>query len=84
LRIPGIGVRNVKRILQIRKYQGLRTEDLKKLRVAWNRAKVFVITADHNPALGDLDKLDLKRQVAPPTKQMMLFDAASSAASGEV
>jgi putative DNA modification/repair radical SAM protein len=84
LRIPGIGVRNVKRILQIRKFQGIRTADLKKLRVAWNRAKVFVITGDHNPALADLDKLDLKNRVAPPTKQLMLFDAASSSASGEV
>ncbi len=84
LRIPGIGVRNVKRILQIRKYKGLRTDDLKKLRVAWNRAKVFVITADHNPALGDLDKLDLKKKVTPQTTQLMLFDAANSAANGEV
>ena len=84
LRIPGIGVRNVKRILSLRRHKNLRSEDLRKLRVAWNRAKVFVLTADHNPGLADLDKLDLARRVKPKTQQLMLFDAASSAASGEV
>ncbi len=84
LRIPGIGVRNVKRILQIRRYKNLRTEDVKKLRVAWNRAKIFITTADHNPALSDLDKLDLRKRVQPATQQLMLFDAAGSAQSGEV
>ena len=84
LRIPGVGVRNVKRILRIRRYQSLRTEDLKRLKVAWNRAKVFVKTQDHNPALKQLECVDLKRQVRPPSKQLMLFDAADSAHSGEV
>ena len=84
LRIPGIGVRNVKRILSIRRYQSIRSEDLKKLRVAWNRAKVFVATADHNPGLADLDKLNLKQKVKPKTQQLLLFDAASSAITGEV
>lgn len=84
LRIPGIGVRNVHRILKIRRHQSLRTEDLKKLRVAWNRAKFFVVTADHNPSLADLDILNLKRKVRPKTQQLMLFDAATTAVSGEV
>lgn len=84
LRIPGIGVRNVKRILQIRRYRSLRVRDLKKLRVAWNRARVFVSTADHNPSLGNLDRLNLKDKVIPKTRQLMLFEAASSAATGEV
>jgi putative DNA modification/repair radical SAM protein len=84
LRIPGIGVRNVKRILSLRKYKNVRSEDLRKLRVAWNRAKVFVLTADHNPGLAKLDKLDLANRVKPKTQQLMLFDAATSAASGQV
>ena len=57
---------------------------MKKLRVAWNRAKVFVATSDHNPGLADLDKLDLKGKVKPKTEQLLLFDAASSAMTGEV
>ena len=84
LRIPGIGVRNVERILRIRRHKKLQIEDLKKLRVAWNRAKVFVVTADHNPALVDLDALNLQKKIRPQTKQLMLFDAANSAVTGEV
>ncbi len=84
LRIPGIGVRNVDRILKIRRYKSLRTEDVKKLRVVWKRAKAFITTADHNPGLADLDKLDLGKRLQPATQQLLLFDAAGSAASGEV
>ncbi|QDS89042.1 hypothetical protein EC9_32390 [Rosistilla ulvae] len=84
LRVPGIGARNVKRILNIRRFQSLASGDMKKLRVAWNRAKFFVLTANHNPALLNLDKLDLRSKAEPKTKQLMLFDAASSALSGEV
>ncbi|GAA4457240.1 putative DNA modification/repair radical SAM protein [Novipirellula rosea] len=84
LRIPGIGVRNVQRILSLRRHKHLRTADLRKLRVAWNRAKVFVLTADHNPGVANLDKLSLGKQVAPKSQQLMLFDAASSAITGEV
>ncbi|WP_417750114.1 putative DNA modification/repair radical SAM protein [Rosistilla oblonga] len=84
LRVPGIGARNVKRILNIRRFQSLDSGDMKKLRVAWNRAKFFVLTADHNPALLNLDKLDLRAKAKPKTKQLLLFDAASSALSGEV
>ncbi|WP_425615399.1 putative DNA modification/repair radical SAM protein [Anatilimnocola sp. NA78] len=84
LRVPGLGVRNVDRILQIRRYQNLRTEDMKKLRVAWNRTKAFVLTADHNPGLADLDKLDLSRRLQPRQTQLTLFDVATSALTGEV
>ncbi len=84
LRIPGIGARNVNRILEIRKYKLLRIEDLKKLRVAWNRAKFFVLTSDHNPDLTNLDRLDLRGKAKTQSTQLMLFDAATSALTGEV
>lgn len=84
LRVPGIGVRNCKRILAIRRHKSLRSEDLKKLRVAWKRARSFVLTADHNPAVLGLDKLDLREKIKPKTQQLLLFDAAGSATSGEV
>jgi len=84
LRIPGIGVRNVKRILEIRGYQSLRIADLRKLRVAWNRTKLFVVTADHNPSLVNLDKVDLVGKAKPTSEQLMLFDTAQSALTGEV
>jgi putative DNA modification/repair radical SAM protein len=84
LRIPGVGVRNVARILKVRRFQKLRVADLRKLRVSWSRTAPFVITADHNPALGWLDTANLKHRLRPRQRQLMLFEAASSAASGEV
>ncbi|MAI71919.1 MAG: putative DNA modification/repair radical SAM protein [Rhodopirellula sp.] len=84
LRIPGIGARSVARLLKIRQLQNIRISDLKKLKVAWNRAKYFVLTNDHNPAVKNLDMLDLERKLRPATQQLMLFDAMQSATSGEV
>ncbi|MEM6690045.1 MAG: putative DNA modification/repair radical SAM protein [Planctomycetota bacterium] len=84
LRIPGIGLRNVKRILASRRHHRLRTDDLQKLKVAWKRARAFVVTADHNPSLSDLDRTDLRKRVKTSDRQMMLFDAHASASSGEV
>ena len=84
LRIPGIGARNVKRIVSLRRHKSLTTDDLKKMRVAWKRARSFVITADHNPALGDLDRINLKQMIAPKPTQLTMFEAFDSAKSGEV
>jgi predicted DNA-binding helix-hairpin-helix protein len=65
LRIPGLGVRNVKRILSIRRHHALTTLDLRKLRVNWKNAAPFVITSDHNPNLKHLDSLRLKAVIQP-------------------
>ena len=84
LRIPGVGVRSVNRILSVRQHKRLSVDDMKKLRIAWNRAKVFIITSDFNPNLADLDKVDLVKKVRPASTQLWLFDAQSSAKSGEL
>lgn len=49
LRVPGIGYRNVERILRIRKYHALLVEDLRKLHVRVKSALPFLITPDHLP-----------------------------------
>jgi putative DNA modification/repair radical SAM protein len=84
LRIPGIGVRNVDRMIKIRRHHKLTLADLKKLRVSLKSASPFIITADHNPALRHLDRLDLRKKLAPEWVQPSLFDAQASALSGEV
>ncbi len=84
LRIPGVGVRNVHRMLAIRRHHRLTVADMKKLRVAWNRTAPFVITADHNPSLRSLDQLNLRGQLQPKSIQLSLFDMIESAESGEV
>ena len=42
LRIPGVGVTSVNKILMARKFQKLNLEHLKKMGVATNRAKYFI------------------------------------------
>ena len=84
LRIPGIGARSVKRILSIRRHKKIRIDDLKKLRVAWKRAKAFVITEDHNPALATLDRSDLRQLILPQEKQLTMFDTFDAALKGEL
>ncbi len=54
LRVPGIGYRNVERILNIRRYHPLTTEDLRKLNVRLKQALPYLITTDHLPTLTPL------------------------------
>ena len=70
LRVPGVGVRNVDRILAIRRHHAVTTDDLRKLRVNWKSAAPFVLTGDRNPAVQTLDSVGLRKKVAQPT----LFD----------
>lgn len=74
LRIPGIGVRNVKRILTIRRHHAIRAEDLKKLRVSWKKVAPFVIVEGRNPDTNLLSQLNLKEKFTPPKRQLLLFD----------
>ena len=49
LRVPGLGVRNVDRILRIRRLHSLVLADLTRLRVPLAKAQPFIVTADHVP-----------------------------------
>ena len=84
LRVPGLGVRNVKRILSLRRFHTVRLEDLIKLRVSLTKCRPFVVVADHNPDALRIDRSDLRQRVAPRDQQLELFSSASSARTGEV
>lgn len=84
LRIPGLGVRNVKRILAMRRIHRIRLDDLVRLRVNVKRAMPFVTTVDHNPHVLSLDSLDLRARTSSDSGQLSLFDASRSAITGEL
>ncbi|HVF40810.1 MAG TPA: putative DNA modification/repair radical SAM protein [Gemmatimonadaceae bacterium] len=84
LRIPGLGVRNVRRILSIRRLHRVRLDDLVTLKVNVKRALPFVITADHNPHVFSLDALALRDRLSPRDAQIDLFGIRRSAISGEL
>jgi predicted DNA-binding helix-hairpin-helix protein len=84
LRVPGLGARNVDRILAMRRLHRIRLDDLARLRVVIRKARPFVITADYNPEVLRLDASDLLDRVAPRDRQMELFVTADSSRTGEV
>ncbi len=84
LRVPGFGVRNVERILQLRRYKKVTRLDLLKLKVPWKRARFFVTTSDHNPNVYLLDRSHLSDLVKDRNPQLSLFETQVSAKTGEV
>lgn len=84
LRVPGLGARNVDRILQVRRLRSLRLADLTKLKVNLKKAKPFLLTADYNPDAHLIDRNDLVARVIQPERQLMLFEASTSAHTGDV
>lgn len=94
LRIPGAGVRSVERILVARGQRRLALADLRRLGVVLRRAAPFILTLDHNPAALRLDRLQLRAELLhagteratsrPQAQQLSLFEAATSARSGEL
>lgn len=60
LRIPGVGVRSVQKILMARKFQTLNYYDLKKMGVTLSRAKYFITCSGATPLAGTIDPLRLR------------------------
>ena len=60
LRIPGIGVTSAQKIVQARKFGRLRSDQLKKIGVSYNRAKHFITCADTPFQLKDYQGTQIK------------------------
>ncbi|MEX1115496.1 MAG: putative DNA modification/repair radical SAM protein [Akkermansiaceae bacterium] len=73
LRVPGLGVRNVDRILHIRRFTQIRLADLVRLRVSLPKVQPFLMTADHNPSAYLLDSDRLRARFLPKPQQLELF-----------
>jgi putative DNA modification/repair radical SAM protein len=72
LRVPGLGVRAVDRILKVRRHTRLRMSDLARLTTGIRRLRPFLITADHRP-LRLTDRTDLRALLIAPARQLDLF-----------
>jgi len=68
LRVPGIGVKSAYKIVQARRFQNLTLEHIKKIGVATNRAKYFIVVANANKSVGFLDAVNLKGLILNETK----------------
>lgn len=72
LRIPGIGSKAVGKIVQARRFQRLRLEDLKRLSNGVRKALPFLIAEDWQPG-GLTDSINLRARFEPKPEQLTLF-----------
>ena len=81
LRVPGIGYKNVLRIISIRRYHRLGEADLRRLGVVLRRARPFIVAVDMTAR--QLDTINLPAALQRPA-QLNLFDGVREARSGQL
>ncbi|MFT3965571.1 MAG: putative DNA modification/repair radical SAM protein [Sphingobium sp.] len=76
LRVPGLGVRVVDRLIAARRHRRLRLEDVGRLCRSLRQIRPFIEAADWRP-VALLDRGDLRARVLPPapSRQLSLFPA---------
>lgn len=71
LRVPGLGVKSVNRILQVRRWRTLRLEDIGRLCRGIDKVRPFITALDWTP--GALtDAADLRARLAPEPRPLQL------------
>jgi len=80
LRVPGLGVKAVARILAARGVRQLRADDLRRLQVPLKKVLPFVLLAGHHPG-ATLDAAQLAASLSPAPAQLGLFDEAARPAA---
>ncbi len=71
LRVPGLGIRAVDRILRARRHRSLLLSDLGRLRLSMTKVAPFVVTPDHRPR--GLDRIELVTLLVRSPLQGRLF-----------
>jgi putative DNA modification/repair radical SAM protein len=85
LRIPGLGMRNVEKILESRKFHKIRLADLSKMRVHLDKVRAFIETADYIPPLNQLDGLRLGESFKSDlAQQLNFFSPQFTSVTGEI
>ena len=72
LRVPGLGINAVDRILRSRRHHRLRLADVARMTASIDKVRPFIVCADWTPG-ARLDDLRLRRKLAPPPTQLSLF-----------
>jgi putative DNA modification/repair radical SAM protein len=81
LRVPGFGTRNVRRILNIRRFHRLTASDLAKLRIPLRRSEPFIKI--EGSMAREIDSLHLPARFKGRAEQLSLFKAPKEARTGE-
>lgn len=72
-RVPGIGVRNAKRLTELRRLRAVRYQDLVRLRCAMEKVKPFVVVQDYRPSLVEPPTEQLRRALSAAPMQLALL-----------
>jgi predicted DNA-binding helix-hairpin-helix protein len=80
LRVPGLGTRNVERILQARRWSSIRLSDLVRLRVPLKKVLPFITASDHRPPANELEDEGLITRFLMPPVQLEFFGQADTSA----
>ena len=72
LRVPGLGVKSVDRILGARRHRRLRMDDLARLRLSLAAIGPFIVAADHTPR-AELDSARLAGRLSRKPTQLSLL-----------
>ncbi len=74
LRVPGLGVKSVDRMISVRRYRTLRLEDIARLCRGIDKVRPFITTLDWTPG-GLTDAIDLRQRPLgePQAEQLSLF-----------
>jgi putative DNA modification/repair radical SAM protein len=78
-RVPGIGLRTARRLIDLRRLRRIRWEDLSRLRCSLKKLAPFVVTADYKPAQGAASSELLRRTMADAPQQMNLWPELQAA-----
>lgn len=78
-RVPGIGMRNAKRLVELRRIRRIRYADLVRLRCSMKKIEPFVVTADYRPTRDTIPSEILRRSLADAPQQMSLWPELQAA-----
>jgi putative DNA modification/repair radical SAM protein len=84
LRVPGIGVRSVDRIIAARRHRRIRFDDLVRLKISRERAMPFVVVDDYRPGPQSTDSLSLGDTLRARSQLDLFGQPAVSARTGEL
>ena len=77
MRVPGIGISSANKIIQARKFGRLRIDQLKKIGVAYNRAKHFIKCLDTPFQLNDFQAHQIKSFILTESNSKYLKTASN-------
>lgn len=83
LRVPGIGLRNARRLVELRRIRRIRYADLVRLRCSLKKIAPFIVTADYRPDNSTVSSERLRQSMTEVPQQMSLWPVPTAPATDQ-